>query len=401
MGEVEGKVNGHGQAEQPQAIISAPTAAIDPYAGETAEQLLSRAQQQITLHQGIVKLIAANLSPKSVMLFGDNIWLTKEACLRVLGWIGADVLPDSEIGQHRYDSTDGPYIVFESWGTITLKNGRQVRAVGNSSTLDEFFAKENIYVCPTCQTKTEYKDNGGYCPKCQKAVRGEKKEYYKPLTEVDIPSIRLKAVTNFYNHALQTLGAMPTKDELIAAGMKIGEGGKVDFKKTSQNPPAKPQGAAATTSTPQTAAPAPSTKSLVPKANLGGDQKASKPLDNLPVGKGIISEVIEKTTKPKNGKGGGTPFLEVIQNGHSLYCFKNSEIETMEGPEKTFWLIKEAKGQFCEFMIETKTKDNRPMHSIVGAVRVGRHSWDRETGEAVKPTSEGGGYQATNEDIPW
>lgn len=409
----EQKVNGNGQAE-PTQIIPAGTVAVSPADFETTDQILKRAQDQITLHQGIVKLIAASISPRHVMLFGENIWLTKDACLRILGWIGADVLPDGVIQEHRYESNDGPYIVFETWGTIKLKNGRQVRAPGNASTIDDFFAKENVYVCEKCGAQGTFEgsgDNRKFRCSAEKAYgRWKKVESYKPLSEIDIPSVRIKATTNFYNHALQVLGVMPTKDELLAAGMNLGEGGKVEFGGKKQETPQKapaatpkpaPRAAEATHSHANSTGPASAAHpkdSGVSKAQIPPDPLTKK---ELRVGQGIVSEVIEKTTKPnRNGKGGGNPFLEVIQNGHSLYCFKNSEIETIEGPEQTFNLIAGAKGQFCDFVVETKTPrgGDRPMHGIVGAKRIGRHEWDAITGEPMQASS---GYAATDEDIPF
>jgi hypothetical protein len=220
---------------------------------------------------------------------------------------------------------------------------------------------------------------------------------------VDIPSIKQAAITNLWNHVVEDAGLKPSKKELEAVGFKFeNAGATVKFNDNkpsqgaSQKPAPQPAGAAAR---PQETSAAASSPSGPPKANIpsGAPMPASAQSPSLPIGKGIVSEVREKSTKAKNGKGGGTPFLEVVQNGHFLYCFATHDIETAEGPEKTFWLIKEAKGQFCEFTIQTKPGD-RPLHSIVGALRIGRWEWEA-TGEPIR--RPGSGYQATDEDIPY
>ena len=418
MGEAEGKVNGHGQTEHSEAIVSAPPLAVGAYGEATVDQMLAKAQKQVDFRKGILKLIAANLEPGDVTLYGDGdkqtIHLTKHACKQILGWAGITVQPDSHIQEKHYDGKEGPYIDFEVWASWNTPDGRCYRAMGNRSTYDDFFAKRSLFVCQSCRGELRWDGKKAFCISENKQTRWDKTEYYLPLSEVDIPSIKQAAITNLWNHIVEDAGLRPSKKELVEVGFPFSEvKDRVSFKdnkkapqQTSQNssqaPPEKeasPKGAAASTpETPQTAA-ASSPKSNIPKANIPkGDSKTSAPArnDSLPVGKGIISEIIPKTTKPNKttGKGGGTPYLEVIQNGHSLYCFANHETQTMEGPEKVFDLIRQAKHQFCDFVIETKDGE-RPMHSIVGASRIGRHEW--ENGEPVRRSE----YQAEDEDIPF
>jgi hypothetical protein len=405
---VEGKVNGHGAPAESKAIVSAPptavASAVASFSDETVEQKLAKAERQIAFRKGILKLIAANIDPSDVALFGEegkeNIHLTKQACKQILSWAGITVQPDNAIVEKRYDGVEGPYIDFEVWATWFTPDGRYYRTMGNRSTYDDFFAKRTKWTCAECGAEIKWEDRKAICVSENKRVTAEKTTYYLPLSEVDIPAVKQAAITNLWNHIVDDAGLKPSLKELQAVGFRIAQAGsRVDFassdkkapRSTPQQSSQKPQnsspnkGAAAT---PSNTAAAPAPLSGVPKAQIPADKE-------LPIGKGIISEVREKTTKPKDGKGGGKPFLEVVQNGHFLFCFKNSEIETMEGPERVFELIKGAKGQFCDFVVETK-QGERPLHSIVGATQIGRNAWDATTGEPVPPP-----YEAVDEDIPF
>lgn len=395
------RANGHGQTPSTQIVPAAPAPVAMLELEETAEQFIARATRQVRLHEGIVKLIAANISPKQVMLFGENIWLTKEACLRVLGWIGADISPEP-LTEHRYEGGDGPYIEFDCWGSVTLPSGRTIRAMGNSSTLDDFFAKENSYICAECGGAGQWRGNDFYCTRDNKKVRYEKASHYKPLTEIDIPSVRQKAVTNFFNHALQIVGAMPTKDELVAAGMNLGDAaGKVEFSggsKPSQQSPAQktgqaPRSGAAAHPTPQPHTVAPSTPQPAPMAPpraeipdadkwINGNSAASQseksrpqPAPSAPpvqrpsrateLSRGVVSK-----SYLNNGKNG--QYMRLEQDGKTLYCFQNTAVETVRGQVRVFDLLKDCRGKVCEFIV---SKNNRG-YVIEGARAIGEDEWD-------------------------
>lgn len=419
--------NGHGAdpivSTQPQSSIAVPD-------DMSVNQALARAEKQIAFRKGIIKLIAANINHRDIQLFGKDgeqqLWLTKNACKQILSWAGARVEPDSTIQEKPYQGVDGPYIDFEVWATVLTADGRAVRTMGNRSTFDEFYAKRTMYVCPRegCAEQTDYYKG---CPTHGK-VQSLKREYYLPLSEVDIPAIKQAAITNMWNHAVQDMGLMPTLQDLIDAGLDVKaqktvefNGKKKDEKRNSVQapagqgvPPQAQQGAPESSTQPVASAASgkatpiasdaaqPSPKVDVPKANIPGTRQSS-PVKNgsMPLGKGIISLVVPKVTQPKKNKegnlvGGGKPFLEVIQNGNSLYCFKASEIETMDGPRKIFDLIAHAVNQFCDFVIETSKKDSpKPLHSIVGAMRIGRYAWDEQGQPAMPPP------QIADEDIPF
>lgn len=417
MGEVlEGKVNGHGA--EPQTIIPAAAAAIAPN-GQTVEQMLAQAERSVAFRKGILKLIAANLEPTDVTLYGEGdkqtVHLTKHACKQILGWAGITVQPDSGFLEKRYDGVEGPYIDFELWGTW-IRGMQAYRTMGNRSTYDDFYAKRNRYICSAkengsdeiCGATTDYERG---CPQHGK-VRSIKESYYLPLSEVDIPSIKQAAITNLWNHVVEDAGLKPSKKELLAVGFRFDEvKDRVTFdgdknKQSSGNSsaattssavkPAASKDAAKPTSAPGNAASTPQAKSTLPK-------EVEKQSQQLPVGKGIISDAFKNVTRANaQGKGGGKPYVKVVQNGHFLFCYHNSEIETRDGAKNLLDLIVSVKGQFCEFVVSTKQKDGQPMHTIDGARRIGVYEWD-EQGQPVVQRREPGddGYEATDEDIPY
>jgi len=411
MGEVnEGKANGHGAPEPTQAIISAPPAALGVFADETVEQKLAKAEKQVAFRKGILKLIAVNLEPSDVAIYGDGdketIHLTKHACKQVLSWAGITVQPDTGILEKRYEGVEGPYIDFEVWATWLTPDGRYYRTMGNRSTYDDFFAKRTKYACENCGADIEWKNDTPLCrAKCtQGRARWEKTTYYLPLSEVDIPSIKQAAITNLWNHVVEDAGLKPSRKELAGVGFKFDEvkdrvkfgGDKQAPQGTSQKPQVPPE------QKPPTAAAA-SAPSAVPRAQIPSGEKKTKPTGELPIGKGIISEAYKNTTRAKDGKGGGKPYAKVVQNGFFLFCYHNKEVETKDGPKNILDLIVASNGQFCEFVVDSKQKGAETMHYIEGARRIGVYQWD-EQGQPVIQRREPGdddGYVATDEDIPF
>lgn len=404
------KANGHGP-EPSTAIVPHQTASIAIPDDQSVGQALARAERQIQFRKGIVKLIAANIDQRDIQLFGsgdsENLWLSKNACKQILSWAGARVEPDSVIQEKQYDGVDGKYIDFEVWATILTPDSRAVRTMGNRSTYDDFYAKKTRYTCPQCKALTEFERG---CPEHGK-VRSVKEEYYLPLSEVDIPAIKQAAITNMWNHAVQDMGLMPTLDDLKAAGLDLKAQKRVEFKGNKQNSTQAPAGVmppkaasspqpatrAAGTTSPSTASAAPpsangSPSNYLPKASVSGMPPSKK----LEVGKGIISDAFRAETKPSaKNTAGGTPYVKVVQNGDFLFCYHNKMIETMDGPFNILDLIVDSKGQFCDFVIQTKPGKNGPLHTIEGALRIGRYAWD-ENKQPI-PLSQ----PAEGEDRPW
>lgn len=163
--------------------------------------MLAKADAQIEFRRGLVKLIATKINAQDVVIYGkaprESIHFGKAACKQILAWIEADII-NVKIAQTSYEGKDGPYIVFECSGDMIMPSGRKVNVIGSRATYDDFFG----------------------------SVGGNA----KPLNEVDIPSVRIAAITSMWNHALEDAGMKPTLDELVAGGMDLKKCSYVNFK---------------------------------------------------------------------------------------------------------------------------------------------------------------------------
>lgn len=200
---------------------------------QDTELFLARANEHIQKRKGLVKLIAANVNPKDVVIYGNDpekmtVHYAKDACKQILGWIEADI-EDLKITESRYDGKAGPYAIFEAHGTLVLPGGRRISVVGSRATFDDFFG-----------SASRYED-------------GKKISYQKPMEEVDIPSVRLAAITNMWNHALEDAGLKPSLAELKEAGLDLSKASYVTFKQPAGAPTNTPAGAP----TPQQQQPSP------------------------------------------------------------------------------------------------------------------------------------------------
>ncbi len=179
------------------------------------KQMLAKADAQIEFRRGLVKLIATKINPLDVVIYGksprESIHFGKGACKQVLSWIEADI-KNVRIVEHHYTNKDGPYILFECSGEMTMPGGRIVNVIGSRATYDDFFG----------------------------TVAGNA----RALDEVDVPSVRMAAVTSMWNHALEDAGMKPTLEELVAGGMDLKKCSYVNF---NDKPTAEGQPAAQTT----------------------------------------------------------------------------------------------------------------------------------------------------------
>jgi hypothetical protein len=399
----EGKVNGHGT--EPQAIIPAPPTALAP-GEQTVEQMLARSEKQVAFRKGILKLIAANLEPEDVTLYGEGdketVHLTKHACKQILSWAGISVQPDSGILEKKYEGTEGPYIDFEVWGTW-IRGTEAHRSMGNRSTYDDFFAKRTKWSCEGCGAEIRWDNKKPICVAEGKQVKAEKTTYYLPLSEVDIPSIKQAAITNLWNHIVEDAGLKPSKKELQAVGFRFDEvKDRVKFGENknpgpaSQQPlPSAPQGAAAPKQT--TAAPTPSAKSMVPKANLGGttQQQAAQPAKKKgsKLEDGTRSGVV--TTAYLNQGSKGRYVKLTLNDGATLFCFHDGVAVTRDGDKNLLELLVWARNKHCTFI----TKANAKGETIEGARKIGPFEWDSEGMPVLQREPGDDGYKATDEDL--
>ncbi len=156
----------------------------------------------------ILKLIAKHIRPTEIRLFGNegakNIHFERGACEKILMWAGAKIKMDHKFNTERIvDEKGDAYYDYEIWGTLEI-DGRTIDIMGNCSTRSDFF--------------------------------GTKGGEYKPLSEIDIPSIKQAAITNLWNHAcVRGLGLKSmTLEDLKAAGMNIEKIGSVAYSQGSQ-----------------------------------------------------------------------------------------------------------------------------------------------------------------------
>jgi hypothetical protein len=171
------------------------------------DEMLKAADKQIEFRRGLVKLIATKIDPRDVVIYGNdpakfNVHYAKNACKQILAWIQADIV-DVRIRQDTYEGKDGPYIVFECSANLVLPGGRKVNVVGSRATYDDFF--------------------------------GTAFQVTRPLNEVDIPSVRMAAITNMWNHALEDAGLKPTLEELKGAGLDLKKASYVQFKERGKD----------------------------------------------------------------------------------------------------------------------------------------------------------------------
>lgn len=375
---------------------------------DSVERQLARAEKQIAFRKGILRLIAGNINPEHILLYGDEgketLWLDKVACNRILSWAGARLEMDSLIQEKRYQGVEGPYIDFEVWGTvITEGDGRAVRIMGNRATYDDFYAKRTRYICSHegCKAQTVY---GSGCPQ-HGQVRSIKEEYYLPLEEVDIPSIKQAAITNLWNKAVAGLGFTPTVQELRDAGLDLKGRKRVKFgsdKEPAAKEPAttQPQSTQAP-SVPPTASKAAAKPSPTPGNAAAAPKQAPLPQPPKPpnttgrqlqLGEGIVTEAYKNKTKKTDKTPGGKPYVKLIQNGHTFFCYHDKGIEVPEGEINILDLLVNSVGKFCEFVVETKGEFNY----IEGARIIGGYAWDAATGKPVNRDREPG-----DEFIPW
>lgn len=219
---------------------------IDSLAPQTVEMALARAEQHITKRRGLVKLIAKNIDPRDVVIYGkppkETVHYAKNACKQILSWIEADITDVSIKETRGYNTTKGPYIIFEAEGLLTIGR-RRVSIFGSRATYDDFF--------------------------------GLKYGNEVPLEEVDIPSVRLAAITNMWNHALEDAGLKPSLEELREAGLDLKKASYVSFRERQDSTQAdQPSDLSAKEN--HTSTPAPSNGGSEPKGEKISEAQAKR-----------------------------------------------------------------------------------------------------------------------------
>lgn len=405
-------------AQEPKVLTMAPAAqpisALMPIAPPSPEEVLTLAENQIKIRKGYVKLVARQLRPQDVLVFGEEVYLPAKPCQDILSWARIRVKPHWPVEEHHYNSPDGEYIEFVITATLTDTGGREVDVMGNRSTRDEFFGiAGKLYPCPQCGEPCKWQKVN---PNDQRdstvcAVHGKvwvKKENivikYLPIYDVDVPSVRSAAVTNLWNKALKAIGLMPTLQDLADEGMDISKVKRVDFKggdgkSSSQSTTPKQQ--PPQSNQPKAAAPSSTATATSAKA-------ATLPKSQIPdkVHFGTLESIKPGTTQPKkDGKPTGEkgrPFLGLIVDGVKITCFDDKELalDTRGLKKRAFDLLLGAVGQPVAFRVKT----NGQYENVTGYERIGDYEWDQDgipilRREPAQHTMEEA-FEAQDEDVP-
>lgn len=395
--------------KEPSATLAIPPG---PVPEESVEQALFRAEQRIRYRQGILKLIAASVEPNDVLIYGDppneHPYFTEHACRFILNAAGIK-LSDPIMVPQRYDGKEGPYIDFEYWATILTSDGRFVRTMGNCATEDDFYSKRFRWICPDCKALTHYAKPKPRCSACG-PVDAIKEAFHLPLTEVDVPSVKKKAMTNLWNQALRDLALMPSLDELKKAGMDTNKLKRVRFG-DAKDSGAAPERSGAAEPTRKAPTAAPQTQTGV-TSGTGGEKTASSPTKHntsegnptprpsqpAPPPKAVLPKRIEsvRAAVAQNGDAKGNIYLRIVQAGQTLFCFDNRK---MGEDERLFDILKDSEGQDAQLLVaeQTRKSDGKKFLAVVGALKIG----DREWGTDGFPILRRERYQSEDADLPF
>jgi len=367
--------------------VGAPLPAMIP-PPPSAEEILKRAEQQIQVRKGYIRLIAQNLSPHEVLVFGnkdsEEVYLPVRTCQNILSWAGVRIQFQGPMQEHRFQSPDGEFIEFVIPAEITPNGGQPVPVIGNRSTRDEFFGTAGkTRSCPVCNKPPVYdfpwegaQYKGWFCKEHPKEKPVEV-IHYLPLWDVDIASVRKAAVSNLWNSAVRAIGLQPTLKELSDAGMDIAKVKKVGFsEKKAESATPKAHGndsaGAVANRTSQARTSTPLSQQAAASSASPGPPPAEIPSQDRQV-KGLLKDVSQGTTKDKH-----QPYLRVmLENQHeTFYCFDNKQMHVdADRKAPLFQFLTQApKGSDCEFLVRN-SGGTRNLPNIYIALKIGKYEW--------------------------
>jgi hypothetical protein len=371
----------------------------------TPDEVIKQAADQIYIFKQYMKLFAREVRPEQVLLFGEQIYLPARACQTLLGYARLRLKIHSPITQHRFNSPDGEFIVFEAHATICTREGVELDdVVASQSTRDEFFGiSGKDYVCPDCKGPTTRKKanpndkwDSSFCATHGK-VKAEAVTHYLPLYDVPIDDVLKKTTTNVFNRALQAIGMMPRIEDLQDAGMDISKVKRIGFKDNKASSPQPPPRQAA----PSTSAPASETPHTPAAASTTGPPRATIPKEQTKVFGGI-QQVVDKIKKDQK-----THYRVVIVNGVTYYLFDNmTRVIDTKGNKRTMFEILDAAAQGTpgEFIVEVSTAPGGETYpNIKNVLRVGNIEWEPDGMLVLRrdaPPPEPGSYEASEDDFP-
>lgn len=402
-----------------QIVVAAP-ATIEVAAPPSPEAVIAQAERQIKIRRGYIKLIAHQLRPEEVLVFGgrdsQEVYLPKNTCMNLLSWSKVEIHFDGPMQEHRYTSPDGEFLEFVINAIVVDPSGRKVPVVGNRSTRDEFFGvagKERT--CPVCNRKAEWgkpwpdaKWEKWFCPDHPREKKIKEVVHYLPLYDVDIASVRQSAVANLWNHALEAIGLRPNLLDLKEAGMDITRVKKIGFgsdREEAKEPEKKAAAAGETQPKKQTAKPdtskgAETTSAAAPSNNAPAEQrktvsdrtasqatndrptgatppKAEIPNDLYPV-RGVLEWYDEKGKDGKELKTGkGTPMRKVTVKGVRYTIFDNREMK-LDGTRtaRLFDILKSLdKGAEIAFLGQDTITEKGAFRNATCFTKIGSLEW--------------------------
>jgi len=201
--ETKEKITG-GEALDERSVTSEMSLISIPERGISIEKELAAIEKNVEFYNK-VKIIALKMTKASDWVdLGGNPYLMDRGTENVAVAFGVDV-SDVRLSMEWAEDAKGRYYSFIAAGkAYSKKIGRYVEDIGVCSQRDKFFGKI-----------------------------GEK---FKEIEEVDMANIRRKAVTNLYNRLIKrVIGLMGvTFDDLVQAGIKKEQLGKVEYKSGAQ-----------------------------------------------------------------------------------------------------------------------------------------------------------------------
>jgi len=388
-----------------------PVAPVEILAPPSIEQVVTQAERQIKIRKSYIQLIAKELRPQDVLVFGGNqteeIYLPAAICKNILSWAGVGIAFDGAMEEHHYNSPEGEFIEFVINATVTPKNGMSVPVIGNRSTRDEFFGiagKERK--CPVCGKDAIFDKawetarwKSWHC-KEHPREKVETNVKYLPLYDVDIASVRQAAVSNLWNHAVEAIGLRPNLIDLKDAGMDITKVKRIGFGRDEDEPRAGTEKAATVDKqlrktaadssgagnagrVAEATANSPGAHSTaVPNTapNAGGPPRAEIPGD-LQVLRGTVQIVYSR--RPDNtplvtSNAAKQPFRKVIVGGMIYFVFDN-KVRRIDGKNElpTFAMLDELKsGDPIEFLWREEGEKKIPTVKIF--TRIGKYEWETD-----------------------
>lgn len=326
-----------------QTIVVQPSPLV-PAAPPSPEEMEKLAEAQIKIRKAYVRLVARELRPQDILVFGEEVYIPAKPCRDILSWARIRVKL-SPMEEHRYGqgSPDGEYIIFEIMATLTDQNGREVDVIGNRSTHDEFFGiAGKDRVCPECHNqivwrkfKPEDERDSAFCTTagCSKNngrwVRPEEKIHWLPLADVEIGDVRKAAVTNLWNKAIKAIGLAPTLQDLQEAGMKIDQVKRIGFNSNSQK--ASPPTQKAIPQAQQTNQPSANQSKSPAAPNASSTNSAQPPAFQKETKR--INGNIEEYRKGVAANAAKSPYRVLTVRGTAYFLFHNTEM-AVNGKEK-------------------------------------------------------------------